>query len=180
MTELREAVTRTGGGDPGLVDRLVDGLRESLASAIGDVFLMSAIVLAVAVVAALFLREVPLRGPLLHAPGDDVAHRRWAHHVAAVRGDVGRPVALRQRALHRPLDRDRLGIEPQRQLEEHRQAETAPMGLAMPRPAMSGAVPWIGSYREGGLYGSAGLRAVPPGWPTAASPSTRTAPPPRR
>ena len=57
MTELREAVTRAAGGDPGLVDRLVDGLRESLASAIGDVFLMSAIVLAVAVVAALFLRE---------------------------------------------------------------------------------------------------------------------------
>ena len=49
----------------------------------------------------------------LHPAGYDVAHPGGADDVAAVSGDVRRPVALGQHALHGLLHRSRLGVETQ-------------------------------------------------------------------
>ena len=46
----------------GLQEQLMEALRSSLSSAIGDVFSISVFVIIIAIVATLFLKEVPLRG----------------------------------------------------------------------------------------------------------------------
>jgi EmrB/QacA subfamily drug resistance transporter len=56
--------TTLGGGDGGLTQQVVGGLRASLASALTDVFLVALGVVAVAFLATIFLKEIPLkRGP---------------------------------------------------------------------------------------------------------------------
>ena len=62
LTNLRETLGQTGSEGSELADQIVMGLRESLASAISDVFVISLAVVAVALAATLFLKEVPLRG----------------------------------------------------------------------------------------------------------------------
>ena len=56
--------TTLGGDDGALAQKVVEGLRESLASALTDVFLIALGVVAVAFLATVFLKEIPLkRGP---------------------------------------------------------------------------------------------------------------------
>jgi hypothetical protein len=56
--------TTLGGGDGGLTQQVVGGLRASLAGALTDVFLVALGVVAVAFLATIFLKEIPLkRGP---------------------------------------------------------------------------------------------------------------------
>ena len=62
LVALREAIVRSETGSPELADELLIGLRESLASAISDVFVISLAAVAVAFAATLLLKEVPLRG----------------------------------------------------------------------------------------------------------------------
>ena len=52
-----------GVAEPAAFDALVDGLRETLASALGKVFLTGAALAALALVSGLFLPELELRGP---------------------------------------------------------------------------------------------------------------------
>ena len=59
---LAAAFARLGPNGAALLEQVLDGVRTALAAAISDVFLVSAGVIALAFVATLFLKEVPLRG----------------------------------------------------------------------------------------------------------------------
>ena len=61
MAALNEQFSELGPAGAELVQQLVEVLRDALASAISDVFIIGLVAVAVAFVATLFLREVPLR-----------------------------------------------------------------------------------------------------------------------
>ena len=61
MAALNEQFSELGPAGAELVQELVEVLRDALASAISDVFIIGLVAVAVAFVATLFLREVPLR-----------------------------------------------------------------------------------------------------------------------
>ena len=56
-----KAIPTILGGESGLLEQLVLALRSSLASAIGDIFVVSLAVTAVAFAVTMFLKELPLR-----------------------------------------------------------------------------------------------------------------------
>lgn len=62
LSSLRETLSGVGPDGVLLADQLIQTLREALASAIGDVFVVSVVATLAALVATLFLKEVPLRG----------------------------------------------------------------------------------------------------------------------
>ena len=62
LTALRESFSAAGPDGVLLADQLIQTLRESLASAIGDIFVISVAATLSALVVTLFLKEVPLRG----------------------------------------------------------------------------------------------------------------------
>ncbi len=66
---LRELFGSFGASGADLLDQFTVTVRDSLSSAIGDLFLAGTVMMALAVVAVLFLREIPLRSSL----GDDPA-----------------------------------------------------------------------------------------------------------
>lgn len=57
LSRLRESLSSF---PPDVVERVLGGLRTALAGAIGDVFLVTFVVIAVALVAVLFIKEIPL------------------------------------------------------------------------------------------------------------------------
>ncbi len=59
---LEASLSRLGPDGAGTAEQLLQALRESLASAIGDVFVVALAVLVLAFAATLLLRELPLRG----------------------------------------------------------------------------------------------------------------------
>lgn len=59
---LRETFSQVGPQGVSLLDGVMGSLRSALSSAIADVFLISLFVIIIAIVATLFLKEVPLRG----------------------------------------------------------------------------------------------------------------------
>ena len=59
---LRQVFADAGPQGVGLLEPLLETLRSSLSAAIADVFSISVIVIIIAIVATLFLKEVPLRG----------------------------------------------------------------------------------------------------------------------
>ncbi len=59
---LAGAFSRLGPNGAALLEQVLTGVRSALVAAISDVFLVSAGVTALAFVATLFLKEVPLRG----------------------------------------------------------------------------------------------------------------------
>ncbi len=61
MDNLRASFDRLGPQGAVVADQLLDTLRASLASAISDVFVVGLVVVALAFVATLFLKEIPLR-----------------------------------------------------------------------------------------------------------------------
>ena len=68
---LAGAFARLGPNGAAMLEQVLNGVRSALAAAISDVFLVSASVIALAFVATLFLKEVPLRGRRsVSAPAD--------------------------------------------------------------------------------------------------------------
>lgn len=61
QTQLQGIVTKIGGQGSGLLDQVMAALRDALSSSIGQVFLYAFIVIAVAFVINLFIKEIPLR-----------------------------------------------------------------------------------------------------------------------
>ena len=59
---LQQVFADAGPQGIGLLEQLMESLRSSLSSAIADVFTISVFVIIIAIVATLFLKEVPLRG----------------------------------------------------------------------------------------------------------------------
>ncbi len=59
---LRQVFADAGPQGVGLLEPLLETLRSSLSAAISDVFSISVVVIIIAIVATLFLKEVPLRG----------------------------------------------------------------------------------------------------------------------
>ncbi len=59
---LRQVFADAGPQGVGLLEPLLETLRSSLSAAIADVFSISVVVIIIAIVATLFLKEVPLRG----------------------------------------------------------------------------------------------------------------------
>ena len=59
---LQQVFADAGPQGVGLMEQLMEALRSSLSSAIADVFSISVVVVIIAIVATLFLKEVPLRG----------------------------------------------------------------------------------------------------------------------
>jgi len=62
-------------------------------------------------------------------------------------GDIGRPQALCQHSLHGRFDAVRLFARPSEWRSIIAAERIVASGLATPLPAMSGALPWLGSYR---------------------------------
>lgn len=62
LEALRAGFAERGPQGAAILDQLLAALRETLASAIGSVFMVVAVALAIAFVVTMFLREVPLRG----------------------------------------------------------------------------------------------------------------------
>ena len=89
----------------------------------------------------------------LHQPKrlqDSVSRLRGLHRSAITacrRRRIRRPHPGLQGGGHRALHRRSLDLEAERVAQQQGHAEDGAQGLAMPLPAMSGAVPWMGSYR---------------------------------
>ena len=62
QASLRQVFVDAGPQGVGQLEPLLETLRSSLSAAIADVFSISVIVIIIAIVATLFLKEVPLRG----------------------------------------------------------------------------------------------------------------------
>ena len=69
LEALRAGFAERGPQGAAVLDQLLAALRETLASAIGAVFVVVAVALAIAFVVTIFLREVPLRGRGTRADG---------------------------------------------------------------------------------------------------------------
>jgi hypothetical protein len=59
--QVHQAFLGVGGQGQALFDQTIFGVRESLAAAIADAFLVAVFILAVSVVVAVFMKEIPLR-----------------------------------------------------------------------------------------------------------------------
>jgi hypothetical protein len=73
---LRNAFAASGESGVALGDQVFEAIRESLAGAIGDVFFLAFIFVVIAVLATIFIREVPLRkrgGPPQAPPSSDAS-----------------------------------------------------------------------------------------------------------
>ena len=68
LSALQDGLGQSGG--PDLAGQLLQTLRETLASAIGDVFLVSVVAVAVALAVTSFLKEMPLRGREYYSEGE--------------------------------------------------------------------------------------------------------------
>lgn len=62
LANLQRSFAEAGPDGAALADQVLVGLRQALAGAIGDIFLVATAALGLAFVATLFLKEVPLRG----------------------------------------------------------------------------------------------------------------------
>lgn len=62
LTRLRETISQAGPQGADLTDQVLLGLREALASAISDIFVIVLAVMIVALAVTLLLKEVPLKG----------------------------------------------------------------------------------------------------------------------
>jgi EmrB/QacA subfamily drug resistance transporter len=61
LQQVQQAFAAFGAEGQAIFTQTIEGVKESLANAIADAFLVSAVILAVAVVISLFMKEIPLR-----------------------------------------------------------------------------------------------------------------------
>jgi hypothetical protein len=61
QTQLREMFNQASSGDPSLFAQFLDGLRQALASAISEVFVIGLAIVFMGLIATFFLKEIPLR-----------------------------------------------------------------------------------------------------------------------
>ncbi len=80
LDELRAGFAFAGGRGEKIAAQIIESLREALASAISEVFLLVAGALAVAFVVTIFLKEVPLR----RGSGRAGAYRRLGWRLSIV------------------------------------------------------------------------------------------------
>jgi EmrB/QacA subfamily drug resistance transporter len=61
QAQLQDALNQTGVQGSGLLEQLLGGLRQALASSIAQVFLIAMVVVIIALAASFFMKEIPLR-----------------------------------------------------------------------------------------------------------------------
>jgi EmrB/QacA subfamily drug resistance transporter len=80
QVKMREMFAQLGNGGASLFDQLLHGLRQALASAISEVFLIGFAIALVGLVTTFFLKEIPLRkrNEMVSMPVDDEAAKKPA------------------------------------------------------------------------------------------------------